>query len=91
MDDLSADGERRRSHPVEPRILRRGGAARRGCRAARDVPKTFNLGIGHRQLTDVYLLAMAVRHGGRLGSFDRSIVAKAVRGARPEHLVVVDA
>jgi hypothetical protein len=54
-------------------------------------PKTFNLGIGHRQLTDVYLLAMAVRHGGRLASFDRSIVAKAVRGARPEHLVVVDA
>jgi toxin-antitoxin system PIN domain toxin len=53
--------------------------------------KTFNLGTGHRQLTDVYLLALAVRHGGRLATFDRSISAKEVRGARPEHLVVVDA
>ena len=53
--------------------------------------KTFKLSVGHRQLTDVYLLALAVRHGGRLATFDRSIVAEAVRGAKPEHLVVVEA
>lgn len=50
----------------------------------------FSLTVGHRQLTDVYLLGLAVRHGGRLATFDRSIPLKAVRGARPEHLVVVD-
>jgi uncharacterized protein len=28
---------------------------------------------GHRQLTDLYLLALAVEHGGRLVSFDRGV------------------
>ena len=40
-----------------------------------------------RQLTDLYLLALAVRHGGRLVTFDRHIALSAVAGARPEHLV----
>jgi toxin-antitoxin system PIN domain toxin len=53
--------------------------------------KLFRLGIGHRQLTDAYLLALAVRRSGRLATFDRSIPTKAVHGARSEHLVVVDA
>ncbi len=53
--------------------------------------KAFKLSVGHRQLTDVYLLALAVRHGGRLATFDRSIVAQALPAARPDHLVVVDA
>jgi predicted nucleic acid-binding protein len=53
--------------------------------------REFDLAVGHRQLTDVYLLALAVRHGGRLATFDRSIPSKAVRNARAEHLVVVDA
>ena len=52
----------------------------------------FNLGVvGHRQLTDVYLLALAVRREGRLATFDRSIPVKAVRGARADHLTVIDA
>jgi uncharacterized protein len=51
----------------------------------------FNLTVGHKQLTDVYLLALAVRHGGRLATFDRSIPVKAVRGARADHLAVIDA
>ncbi|MFT3799850.1 MAG: PIN domain-containing protein [Burkholderiaceae bacterium] len=42
-----------------------------------------------RQLTDLYLLALAVRHGGRLVSFDRRISLSAVPGARAEHLVVL--
>jgi toxin-antitoxin system PIN domain toxin len=53
--------------------------------------RIFDLGLGHRQLTDVYLLALAVRRDGRLATFDRSIPGKAVRGARAGHLVVVDA
>jgi toxin-antitoxin system PIN domain toxin len=45
--------------------------------------------LGPKQLTDIYLLALAVKHGGRLVTFDRAIPTAAVRGARPEHLVVV--
>lgn len=44
---------------------------------------------GHRQLTDVYLLAIAVRHGGRLATFDRSIPLKSVAGAGPEQLAIL--
>ena len=43
--------------------------------------------LGHRQMTDVYLLALAVRHGGRLVTFDARIDVAAVPGARPEQLV----
>jgi toxin-antitoxin system PIN domain toxin len=44
---------------------------------------------GPRQLTDVYLLALAVRHGGRFVTFDASIARDAVRGAEPRHLVLL--
>ena len=39
-----------------------------------------------RQLTDLYLLALAVRHGGRLVTFDRAIAVSAIRGAGDKHL-----
>jgi uncharacterized protein len=42
---------------------------------------------GPAQVTDLYLLALAVRHGGRLVTFDASIAREAVRGAEPEHLL----
>ena len=42
---------------------------------------------GHRQLTDLYLLALAVRHGGRFVSFDARIPLSAVHGAAARHLV----
>jgi hypothetical protein len=42
---------------------------------------------GPRQITDVYLLALAVRHGGRLVTFDGSIAREAVRGAERQHLL----
>ncbi|MDQ8165281.1 MAG: VapC toxin family PIN domain ribonuclease, partial [Gemmatimonadota bacterium] len=42
---------------------------------------------GPRQLTDVYLLALAVRRRGRLVTFDSAIAIGAVEGARREHLV----
>lgn len=44
---------------------------------------------GSRQLTDAYLLALAVAHGGRFVTFDRRLTLAAVPGAGPEHLVVV--
>ncbi len=42
---------------------------------------------GPRQITDLYLLALAVRRGGRLVTFDGSIVREAVRGAERRHLL----
>lgn len=42
-----------------------------------------------RQLTDAYLLALAVAHEGRLATFDRSIPVAAVPRARAEHLTVL--
>jgi hypothetical protein len=44
---------------------------------------------GHRQLTDVYLLGLAVRHGGRLVTFDQSIPIASVRGATRASLEVI--
>jgi toxin-antitoxin system PIN domain toxin len=44
---------------------------------------------GPRQLTDLWLLALAVSRGGRLVTFDRSIALGAVLGASPAHLVVL--
>ncbi|HWI11088.1 MAG TPA: TA system VapC family ribonuclease toxin [Burkholderiaceae bacterium] len=41
---------------------------------------------GHQQITDVYLLALAVKHKGCLATFDRAIALSAVAGAQPRHL-----
>ena len=41
---------------------------------------------GHQQITDACLLALAVRHRGKLATFDRSIPWKAVAGAEPRHI-----
>lgn len=35
---------------------------------------------GHRNITDVYLMGLAVRHRGKLATLDRSIPANAVVG-----------
>jgi toxin-antitoxin system PIN domain toxin len=45
--------------------------------------------LGPKQLTDVYLLALAVKHGGRLVTFDRGIPLRAVRHAEVRHIVVL--
>ncbi len=39
------------------------------------------------QLTDAYLLALAVRHDGRLVTLDRAVPITAVRGAEARHLL----
>jgi uncharacterized protein len=44
---------------------------------------------GHRVITDVYLLGLAVQNGGVLATFDRSILIEAVAGARSGHLAVI--
>jgi toxin-antitoxin system PIN domain toxin len=45
--------------------------------------------LGARQVTDVYLLALAVQQGGRLVTLDRAVPLKAVPGAKTRHLVVI--
>ena len=42
-----------------------------------------------KQVTDVYLLGLAVRHKGRLATFDRHIPVKAVRGAGRDSLLTI--
>lgn len=44
---------------------------------------------GPRQLTDLYLLALAVRHGGRFVTFDARVPLSAVQGAQRRHLVAI--
>ena len=41
---------------------------------------------GHNQITDLYLLALAVRHGGCLVTLDQAIALSSVHGATPAHL-----
>lgn len=45
--------------------------------------------VGPRQLTDLYLLALAVAHRGRLVTLDAKIPLSAVPGAKPDHLVML--
>ncbi|TMH58142.1 MAG: PIN domain-containing protein [Betaproteobacteria bacterium] len=44
---------------------------------------------GPRQLTDIYLLALAVRHGERFATFDSAISSDAVKGAQKRHVLVL--
>jgi len=44
---------------------------------------------GPRQLTDLYLLALAVRHSGQFVTFDASIAIDAIKTARKTHLLVL--
>ena len=45
--------------------------------------------IGHQNVTNAYLLGLAVRNHGRLATFDRSIPLNAVPGARPGNLALI--
>lgn len=49
----------------------------------------WNRVLGHRQVTDVYLLALAAHHGGRFVTFDRRISPSAVKGARDKNLEIL--
>jgi len=47
--------------------------------------------LGPRQITDAYLLALAVSHGGRFATFDQRIGPNLVPGATAESLCVIGA
>ena len=53
--------------------------------------KRFNHSSIHspKQLTDLYLLGLAVKHKGRLASFDQRIPLSAVVGATSAHLLLL--
>ena len=44
---------------------------------------------GSRQVTDAYLLALAVAHEGRFVTFDRALSLETVHGATEDHLTVL--
>jgi hypothetical protein len=44
---------------------------------------------GPRQLTDIYLFALALRHRGRFATFDKSISAEAIKGAQKKNTVTL--
>jgi toxin-antitoxin system PIN domain toxin len=48
---------------------------------------SFRLLLGHRQVTDAYLAALAHRHGGRLATFDKGLAALAASGPLPADIV----
>ena len=43
--------------------------------------------VGHRQVTDAYLLALALRQDGKLATFDRGIEALLPKNSRPANLL----
>lgn len=45
--------------------------------------------LGSKQVTDAYLLALAVANQGRFVTFDRAIPTRAVPEATPEHLEIL--
>src|SRR5260370_1080502 len=54
-------------------------------------PRTANASriLTSRQLTDLYLLALAVAHQGRFVGFDKAIALEAISGAQPRHLLTL--
>lgn len=70
----------RRGDPTSeiPVLLARIAAHPRHTFWPDDIPYSdisFDGIIGHRQVTDAYLAALARHHGGRLASFDRGLAA----------------
>jgi hypothetical protein len=45
--------------------------------------------VGHQQVTDAHLVALAIRHGGCLSTLDRGVRALVPAGHSPEDLVEV--
>ena len=45
---------------------------------------------GHQAVTDIYLLALAVRHHGRLATFDGAIPWRPVTDATIRHIALID-
>ncbi|MGP1516796.1 MAG: TA system VapC family ribonuclease toxin [Ottowia sp.] len=92
------------SQPAYPQALPVAAVAARLAQAAahpahRFLPDDYSLlgneavcwshVLGHRQITDAYLLGLAVRHECRFVSFDARVNLACVAGARPEHVLVL--
>jgi toxin-antitoxin system PIN domain toxin len=92
------------SQPAYPNPLPTGAVLERLARAARHPLHEFwpdDISLldgakvaadrlhGPKQVTDLYLLALAIEHGGRLATFDAGIPLAAVHGARTEHVAVL--
>jgi len=45
--------------------------------------------LGPRQITDIYLLALATKNGGRFVTLDRGVPLSAARSAKAENLVIL--
>ena len=45
--------------------------------------------VGFRQVTDAHLLAVAVRNGGRLATFDRGLLDLVPEGSDPDDAIVL--
>lgn len=52
-------------------------------------PAEAGFALANKQITDVYLLALACHRDGRLATFDRSIPLAAVEGATSRHLEII--
>ncbi len=92
------------SQPAYPGALAAAEVAGRLGEAARDASHAFwpddlslldesvldwSKVLGPRQVTDHYLLALAVRHRGRFVTFDARVSTAAVAAAKARHLVVL--
>ena len=92
------------SQPAYPNSVPVARVAERLAEAARDLAHAFwpdsisllqadrvtwDRLLSSRQVTDAYLLALAVERGGRLVTLDRGVPLASVRGAQPKHLVVL--
>lgn len=49
----------------------------------------WNRVLGHRQVTDAYLLALAVKNNGRLATLDQRISPEVAPNATAENLIVI--
>ena len=49
----------------------------------------FTLHMGHSQITDAYLLALAVHQQGALATFDQRVALSVVVGAKEKNLVLL--
>jgi predicted nucleic acid-binding protein len=57
----------------------------------RDFRSAAGHALANKQITDVYLLSLALHRKGRLATFDRSIPIDGVDGATPRHVEIIPA
>jgi toxin-antitoxin system PIN domain toxin len=93
---ISGSGYTRPRGLADAMALLRGQIAQPGHEFWRDEvsiadPNIFDHSriLGPNQITDAYLLALAVKNGGRFATLDRGVPVRAVNGAEARHLAVI--